>query len=110
MPFVATIFVVAGLAALGLPGLSGFVAEVLVFVGTYAVWNWPTAIAVTGIVLAAGYILWMIQRILFGDASIMESIPLVVLVAAIVVVGVYPAILTDAFNAGIAPMLEERFG
>ena len=120
MPFVATVFVVAGLAALGLPGLSGFVAEVLVFVGTYAVWNWPTAIAVTGVVLAAGYILWMIQRILFGpplarydqvgDASIMEAIPLVVLVVAIVVVGVYPAILTDAFNAGITPMLEARFG
>ena len=62
----------------------------------------------------------MIQRILFGpplerynqvgDASIMEAIPLVVLVVAIVVVGVYPAILTDAFNAGITPMLEARFG
>ena len=120
MPFIATIFVVAGLASLGLPGLSGFVAEVLVFLGTYSVWNWPTVIAVTGIVLAAGYILWMIQRVFFGpsleryarvgDATIVEAIPLAVLVVAIVVVGVYPAILTDTFNAGIAPILKVRFG
>ena len=120
MPFVATVFVVAGLASLGLPGLSGFVAEVLVFLGTYSVWNWPTVIAVTGIVLAAGYILWMIQRVLFGppleryaqvgDATIVEAIPLAVLVVAIVLVGVYPSILTDTFNASIAPMLEVRFG
>lgn len=120
MPFIATVFVIAGLASLGLPGLSGFVAEMLVFLGTFFVWGWPTAIAVFGIVLTAGYILWMIQRVLFGpalpryadlgDATLVEAVPVVALIIAIVVVGVYPAILTDVFNTEIASMVATRFG
>ena len=116
MPFIAAVFLIAGLASLGLPGLSGFVSEVLVFLGAFVVWAWPTAIAVFGIVLTAGYILWMMQRMLFGpalpryaqvgDVTLVEAVPLVVLVIAIVVVGVYPAILSDVFSAGINPIVE----
>ncbi|MBI4339893.1 MAG: NADH-quinone oxidoreductase subunit M [Chloroflexi bacterium] len=119
MPFLAVSFVVAGLASLGLPGLSGFVAELLVFVGTFFVWSWPTAVAVFGIVLTAGYILWMVQRVMFGpslrryehvsDATLVEAIPVALLAISIVAVGVYPAFVTDAFGAGIAPILL-RFG
>ena len=120
MPFTAAVFVVAGLASLGLPGLSGFVSEVLVFIGTFSVWEWPTAAAVVGIILAAGYILWMIQRVLTGpsleryaqvkEATIVEAVPMVVLVVAIVVVGLYPGVLIDSFDAAIAPIiLEMRF-
>ena len=108
-----------GLASLGLPGLSGFVAEILVFLGAFSVWPWPTALAAFGIVLTAGYILWMIQRVLFGpprerfrhisDARFVEAIPLALMVVAIVVVGVYPTILTDVFGAGMVPILG-RFG
>ncbi len=116
MPFVAAVFMLAGLASLGLPTLSGFVSEILVFLGAFVVWGWPTAIAVFGIVLTAGYILWMIQRVLFGpvlpryarlgDATVVEAVPLVVLVIAIVVVGLYPSILTNVFSAGIDPIVE----
>ena len=116
MPFIATIFLVAGLASLGLPGLSGFVSEALVFLGTFLVWGWPTAIAVFGIVLTAGYILWMIQRVMFGpalpryaevgDATLVEAVPLVVMLIATVVVGIYPALLTDVFSVGIDPIVE----
>jgi NADH-quinone oxidoreductase subunit M len=119
MPFVATAMIVAGLASLGLPALSGFVSEALVFLGTFFVWGWPTAIAVFSIVLTAGYILWMIQRVLFGpteskhaevgDASLIEAVPIVILLASIVVVGVYPALVTDVFKAGLEPIVE-RFG
>ena len=120
MPFTAAVFVVAGLASLGLPGLSGFVSEVLVFIGTFSVWEWPTAASVVGIILAAGYILWMIQRVLTGpsleryapvkEATIVEAVPMVVLVVAIVVVGLYPGVLIDSFDAAIAPIiLEMRF-
>ena len=73
-----------------------------------------------GIVLTAGYILWLIQRVLFGpvlpryenvdDATLLEAVPLVVLVIAIVVVGIYPALLIDVFNSSIAPMVATRFG
>jgi NADH-quinone oxidoreductase subunit M len=115
MPFVATAFLIAGLASLGLPGLSGFVSEILVFFGAFQAFPWPTVLAVLGIILAAGYILWMMQRTLFGpgreyfnsltDASFVEAAPLVLLVISIVVVGVYPAFLTEVFQAGLEPMV-----
>ena len=116
MPLAAIALAIAGFASLGLPGLSGFAAEVLVFFGGFRAYPWPTALAVLGIILAAGYILWMLERSLFGptrerfadltDASLLEATPLALLVISIIVVGVYPAILTDVFNAGIAPMVE----
>jgi NADH-quinone oxidoreductase subunit M len=115
MPFVATAFLIAGLASLGLPGLSGFVSEILVFFGAFPAFPWPTVLAVLGIILAAGYILWMMQRTLFGpgreyfnnltDASVVEAVPLVLLVISIVAVGVYPSFLTEVFQAGLEPMV-----
>ena len=111
MPIIATAFMIAGLASLGLPGLSGFVAEVLVFLGSFEAFAWPTALAAFGIVLAAGYILWMIERVLFGaardrfasitDAGVMEALPIGLLVISIVVIGTYPAFLTDVLNFGV---------
>ena len=116
MPLVATAFLIAGLASLGLPGLSGFVSELLVFLGTFRAYPWPTALAVLGIIVAAGYILWMLERCLFGvrrerfahltDASIIEAVPLVLLVISIVGIGVYPAFLTDVFQAGLTPLVD----
>jgi NADH-quinone oxidoreductase subunit M len=115
MPLVAVAFLIAGLASLGLPSLSGFVSEILVFFGTFQAFPWPTALAVLGIILAAGYILWMIQRTLFGpgreqfsglkDASLIEAIPLVLMVVSIIAVGVYPSFLTDVFHKGLEPMV-----
>ena len=111
MPIVAAVFLIAGLASLGLPGLSGFVAEILIFLGSFKAFPWPTALAAVGIVLAAGYILWMIERVFFGparerfstikDAGVMEAIPLGLLVISIAVIGFYPAFLTDVFRAGV---------
>ena len=116
MPVVATAFLVAGLASLGLPGTSGFVAELLVFLGTFPVWSWATALGAFGIVITAGYILWTLQRSLFGpaidrfenvrDASPVEMVPIFLLVAAILVVGVYPALISDPFTAGVKSILE----
>ncbi len=116
MPLVAVAFLIAGLASLGLPGLSGFVSEILVFFGAFRVFPWATALAVLSIILAAGYVLWMMQRTMFGprlerfesltDASFVEAVPLVLLVITIVAVGVYPAILTSVFEAGLEPMVE----
>ena len=69
MPFLAVALLVAGLASLGLPGTSGFVAELLIFLGAFKVFAVPTAIAVFGVVLAAAYILWTIQRVMFGPVK-----------------------------------------
>ncbi|NQW23451.1 MAG: NADH-quinone oxidoreductase subunit M [SAR202 cluster bacterium] len=116
MPVVAVAMLIAGLASLGLPGLSGFVSELLVFLGAYTAYDWPTVLAVLGIVLAAGYILWMMERTFFGerrdrfanltDASLVEAAPLVLMVVTIVGIGVWPSLLTDVFESGLNPMVD----
>ena len=116
MPVLAAAFLLTGLASLGLPGTSGFVSEVLIFLGAFPVWSWLTGLAAFGIVITAGYILWMVQRTLFGpakerfasvrDATVLEMVPLLVLVAAIIAVGVYPAFITDAFTEGVGPIVQ----
>jgi len=116
MPVVAAAFLLAGLASLGLPGTSGFVSEVLIFLGTFPVWGWATALSAFGIVLTAGYILWMVQRTMFGpskarfdsvrDASVLEMVPLLVLAAAVIAVGVYPSMISDYFARGLQPVIE----
>ncbi len=115
MPFIATMMVVAGLASLGLPSLAGFVAEVTVFLGTFARHEFITVLGVIGIVLTAGYILWMIQRVFWGEASARwegigdatawwERGPLLAMVAVILLVGVYPAVMMDLIETGVAPI------
>ena len=116
MPMAAIALAIAGFASLGLPGLSGFVSEVLVFFGAFRAFPWHTGLAVLGIILAAGYILWMLERSLFGprrerfeaitDASPVEAVSLALLVISIVLVGVYPALLTDVFETAINPMVD----
>jgi NADH-quinone oxidoreductase subunit M len=119
VPIIAAVFVIAGLASLGLPTTSGFAAEFLVFIGSYtsaavANINVYTIIAIIGVVLTAGYILWLIQQAFYGpvkpefnkvkDADKLEKVYMFVLVAAIFAVGIYPAFLTDVFKLGIAPI------
>ena len=115
MPLLGGAFLLAGLASLGLPGLSGFVSELLVFLGSFKVFPWPTALAVLGILLAAGYILWMLERVFFGrprhhlaevkDADWVEAVPIALLAASILVIGIYPKLLTDLFEAGVQPII-----
>ena len=119
MPLYAVLFTMAGLASLGLPGMSGFVAEFLVFVGSFATMPLLTAIAAAGIVVTAGYILWMIQRVFFGplvpkwahldDARGLEAVPLVCLMVVVILVGVYPGIITGIISSGVAPVVA-KFG
>jgi NADH-quinone oxidoreductase subunit M len=109
MPIYATLFGFFILASAGLPGLSGFVGEFLVFVGSY---GFAPAVAVASVivmVLAATYLLWMFQRIAFGelseflrgirtrltDASSTELMTLLPLAAAIVVLGLFPSLVLD---------------
>jgi NADH-quinone oxidoreductase subunit M len=119
VPLIAVVFSLAGLASLGLPLTSGFAAEFLVFVGSYssvavAGIKVYTLLSAIGVVLAAGYILWMIQRVFFGpaldkfkavkDADKLEMVYMTVFVGLILLVGIYPSILTDIFNMGIQPV------
>ena len=120
MPIIAVVFSVAGLASLGLPGTSGFAAEFLVFLGSFdsTVVNGIhvyTIFGVLGVVLAAGYILWMLQRVFYGqpkpeyegvpDANKLESFYIFVLVALIMLIGIYPSILTNVIKLGVSPIV-----
>jgi NADH-quinone oxidoreductase subunit M len=112
MPIAATIFVVAGLASLGLPTMSGFVAELLVFLGSISAFEAQTVLAVIGILLSAGYILWTVQRVMFGPenprwASLPDAdnwwewVSMSALVALIVAVGIYPSLIVDTLENGV---------
>ena len=120
MPIIAVIFSVAGLASLGLPLTSGFAAEFLVFAGSFSSTvvsgiQVCTILGVLGIVITAGYILWMLQRVFYGpplkqfdkakDADILERVYMFSFVAVIMGVGIYPAVLTDVIKTGIAPIM-----
>lgn len=122
MPLIGIFFFVAGFGSLGLPALSGFVAEITVFLGTFTLWAWPTALAAFGVVLAAGYTLWMVQRTFFGsgpaeggisqdqfdaldDASWQDMIPVVALTVPIFLIGIWPSVVTDVFEIGIRATL-----
>ncbi|MSQ32119.1 MAG: NADH-quinone oxidoreductase subunit M [Dehalococcoidia bacterium] len=115
MPIIAIMMVLAGLASLGLPSMSGFISELTVFVGTFGQYHVATIIAVSSIALTAGYILWTVQRVLFGgqsekashisDTTAIEMIPLLVMLAMIFLVGLYPSIITDYFKLGIEPLM-----
>ena len=117
MPFIATMMVIAGLASLGLPSLAGFVSEVTVLLGTFDKHEFFTIVGVIGIVLTAGYILWMIQRVFWGElnerwkeigdaTAWWERGPLLAMVAVIFAVGVYPAVVLDLLETGVAPIAE----
>ena len=115
MPFIATGFVMAGLASLGLPGMNGFIGEFLVFIGAFPVWPVYTAIAVFGIVLTAGYITWMLMRVFFGRldehkwhaltvADWRERFVVAALLGVIILTGMYPSAVADVIAVGVAPI------
>ena len=115
MPLIGTVFVIAGLASLGLPAMSGFVAELTVFLGSIEAHPAATMAAVFGVVLSAGYILWTVERILHGPKTHdfhdladarqwWELTAMAALVVVIVGVGIWPAVLTDTVRGGIEPI------
>lgn len=115
MPLLATFFTFAGLASLGLPGLAGFIAEYMTFTSSYASWPLVTILCVFTMILTAGYLLWMLKRVFYGpfntrwnglpDASVREVIPLVVLAVLIVIVGIFPALLTDVITPTLQSLM-----
>ena len=115
MPHASVLFILAGFASLGLPGLSGFIAEFLIFVGTVKV-SWPiAALGVLGASLTAVYILKLLSRTVFGtindefaditDINVYEKIVSTSFAIILLFVGVWPSILLDNINSGIATVM-----
>ena len=104
----------AGLCSLGLPGLIGFVPEFTIFVGIIEVYPVIAVIAVSGIIFTAFYVLRMLARVLFGprverfakfpDERRIDIVPLVVLGVFLVGFGVFPGLLMNVVDTGVAPL------
>ena len=106
LPVYAAIFLVVMLSSIGLPGTNGFVGEFLVLLGAFRAHTWWGAVAASGVVLSALYMLWMFQRVIFGrvthaenetlkDLSLRERLVFAPLLVLIFWLGVYPQPFID---------------
>ncbi|MCM0676032.1 NADH-quinone oxidoreductase subunit M [Micromonospora phytophila] len=121
VPVLAGVLFFAGLASLALPGTAPFISEFLVLIGTFTV-NKPVAIIATlGIILAAAYVLWMVQRTTQGtlnpalsevegmrrDLTLREKVVVAPLIALIVLLGFYPKPVTDVINPAVQATMQD---
>src|SRR5882724_12934464 len=118
VPAFSALFLVVTLSSLGLPGLNGFVGEFLILVGAFQRNPWLAALATSGIIFAAVYMLWMYQRVVFGevtrdanrqlaDLTTREWAVLVPVVTLIVWIGVYPAAFTGKTEVTIEALIAQ---
>jgi len=124
MPFLAVAYVIAGLASLGLPGFSGFVAEMTIFVGAFqhadTFHRVATIIAASSIVATAVYILRVVGMMLYGkinkeeyelitDAKWYDRLSVGTLIFGITAIGLAPLWLSTMITGGIGPVIEKLF-
>jgi NADH-quinone oxidoreductase subunit M len=122
IPFISVAYVIAGLASLGLPGLSGFVAEMTIFVGSFQhtdlFYRIVTIVVITSIVITAVYILRVVAILLMGspdnrnydqftDAKWFEKTSAVILIASIVGIGMAPYWLSTMTGTSLQPIIEK---
>ncbi len=120
IPFLSVVYVIAGLASLGLPGLSGFVAEMTIFVGSFqhtdTFHRMATILACSSIVITAVYILRVVGILLLGpikdnhflelkDAQWFEKLSTVTLVASIAIIGITPFWLSNLIHGSLTQMI-----
>ncbi len=118
IPAFSALFLLVTLSSVGLPGLNGFVGEFLVLLGAFQVSFMLAALAATGVIFAAVYLLWMYQRVAFGevtheenlhlsDLSPREWVLLVPVLVFIVWIGVAPTVFTEKTEATISALLAQ---
>ena len=127
LPLAAIAFIIGGLVSMGMPGLSGFVAELQIFMGVWqargiAAWYpWVALISATGIVITAAYVLRVTGQVFFGKydsekwhdmrpTNFFDRTAVVMFCVILVVVGVFPPILMNMISAGTAPFLARLLG
>jgi NADH-quinone oxidoreductase subunit M len=118
IPVFTAFFLVVTLSSIGLPGLNGFVGEFLILVGTFRESVWAAAVAATGVILAAGYMLWMYRRVMHGevtnpenekltDLTGREKLVLVPVVIMIVAIGFFPRSFLSKTEASVTKLVSE---
>jgi NADH-quinone oxidoreductase subunit M len=137
MPWVAVAFIIGGFTSMGMPGLSGFVAELPIFLGVWQAkaldvaglpgwlaslaqqpWYFPAIalISAVSIIVTAAYVLRAVQRVFFGelpaefehhvgDVTVLDKAALAILVASMVILGVFPAIMAPLITTAVKPIL-----
>ena len=122
MPIFATIFLIVTFSSIGLPGTNGFVGEFLALVGAFeSDLRWYAVFATTGVILAAVYMLWMYQRVMFGkldnpknadlkDLSAREIVVMLPLLLFIFWIGVYPNTFFDKMNPALENLISHVNG
>lgn len=118
MPIYAVVFLVFTLAAVGLPGTSGFVGEMLVFVGAFKANTWVAMLALTGIILGAAYMLWLYRKVIFGELT-KENLKSITdlnwreigifapLVAIALFMGIYPDPFLEVLHVSVENLLSQ---
>ncbi len=112
VPKFAFIFMVITFSSIGLPGLNGFVGEFLILIGAFQYAPLPTAVAASGVIFGAIYMLWVFQRMMFGpltnaankeltDINARETLYLAPLVALALVMGLFPQPFLDRINPSV---------
>jgi NADH-quinone oxidoreductase subunit M len=135
MPLVAIAFIIGGLVSMGMPGLSGFVAEFQIFTGVWqagtstdpnvplvAAW-YPFIVMISslGIILTAAYVLRVVQQVFFGafeeskwhdlrPITTLDKVSLVILCSVLIAAGVYPRWLMDMIEVGVIPVVKRLVG
>jgi NADH-quinone oxidoreductase subunit M len=118
MPWFASLFLLVCLSSLAVPGLNGFVGEFLILMGSWSLSHPMVALAATGVILASGYILWMVQRVLYGevtnpknralpDLSARELAVVVPLVVLAIVMGVASPLFTRLIEPSAQTLVYE---
>jgi NADH-quinone oxidoreductase subunit M len=119
MPRYAAFFGFAFMASLGLPGLSGFIGEALVFVGAFPVYRVITILAMTGVIFTAAYHLWAMQRVQLGkwndanwpdkshfpDMNLRETLTLIPVAALVLILGFYPMPMLKMIGPSLGDLL-----
>jgi NADH-quinone oxidoreductase subunit M len=119
MPVFATIFMIVTFSSIGLPGTNGFVGEFLILIGAFeGALRWWTIIATSGVILSAVYMLWMFQRVMFGeldnpknqkltDLNAREIGIMLPLIVMIFVLGIYPKPFIDKMDPAIKKLVSQ---
>jgi len=118
MPVFACFFGIVTMSSIGLPMLNGFVGEFLILLGTFLVYPGWAALATSGVVLAAAYMLWMFRRVMFGPVDIEENrklidlnprerLVLVAIVIPIIWIGVYPEPFLRRIEPSVSQLVED---
>jgi NADH-quinone oxidoreductase subunit M len=120
MPKLTALWVVAGLALVGVPFLADFVAELMIFTGSFPVHRAATVLVMASTLITATYVVWMLQRVLFGpsreafarlkDATTLELTYLVPMAIAVVILGVLPGRIIPVINNGVQSVVARFTG